>query len=66
MPHDRMTVVDFRPDTSEQDDQSEDTTTPRPTTPTGGLPSFPGFFLVLLLGLGLLVVGLLLSTTPPA
>lgn len=61
-----MTIVDLRTDASETDDQSDDTEDPRPTVPAPGVPAFPGFLVVLLLGLGLLVVGLLLSTTPPA
>jgi hypothetical protein len=61
-----MTIVDLRTDASETDDQPDDTETSRPTVLASGVPAFPGFLVVLLLGLGLLVVGLLLSTTPPA
>lgn len=65
MSSDEMTLIDLRPDESVPDDQSEDTEPPQ-SPPASGLPAFPGFLVVLLLGLGLLVVGLLLSTTPPA
>jgi hypothetical protein len=65
MSSDEMTLIDLRPEESVPDDQSEDIESPRSSS-APGLPAFPGFLVVLLLGLGLLIVGLLLSTTPPA
>jgi len=61
---DTTTVIDFRTDASETDEQPEK----RPSThdaPAGWRPAFPGYLVVLLLGLCLFVVGLVLRATPP-
>lgn len=75
MSRDNMTtVVDFRTDTSEPSEPPRDTEAPStPTsssdatepTETGWRPAIPGYLVVLLLGLCLLVVGLVLRATPP-
>lgn len=75
MSRDNMTtVVDFRTDTSEPSEPTRDTEPPSTSTPgsdsteppgTGWRPAIPGYLVVLLLGLCLLMVGLVLRATPP-
>ena len=65
MDSDETTLIDFRRDESAPDDQPQPTEPPQ-SAPANERPTVPWVPILILLGLGLLAGGLLLSTTPSA